>query len=89
MILRAVHEAHGFEGSERPINGSGPRVLWTLGGGSKANYIHPLSGVLRTGYAAPRSPSPETPLKLARKWLRNGVCGCSGGFLPVTVKAAL
>jgi len=42
MILRAVHEAHGFEGSERPINGSGPRVLWTLGGGSKANFIFTL-----------------------------------------------
>ena len=43
------------------------------------------------GYAAPapRSPSPETPLKLARKWLRNGVCGCSGGFLLVAVRVAL
>lgn len=63
MILRTVHEAHGFEGSERIINGSGPRVLWTLGGGSKANYIHPLSGVLRTGYAAsaPRRPALKPP----------------------------
>jgi len=47
MILRAIHEAHGFEGSERLINGSGPRVLWTLGGGSKANFIFTFCLALR------------------------------------------
>jgi len=35
MILRAVHEAHGTRPANALVSGSGPRVLWTLGGGSE------------------------------------------------------
>ena len=35
MILRAVHEAHGSRPANALVSGSGPRVLWTLGGGSE------------------------------------------------------
>jgi len=44
MILKAVHEAHGTRPANVLVSGSGPRVLWTLGGGSKTflmrNYPH-------------------------------------------------
>jgi len=35
MILRTVREAHGTRSANALVSGSGPRVLWTLGGGSK------------------------------------------------------
>ena len=54
MILGTVHEAHGTRPANALVSRSGPRVLWTLGGGSKTFlaevYPHQTPSA---GYAAP------------------------------------
>jgi len=47
MILRPVHEAHGKRSANVLVSGSGPLVLWTLGGGSKANLTFQTCLALR------------------------------------------